>query len=137
MKAVKHTWFFNQPQQEVWNHLTTPELLEQWLMKNDFLPVVGHKFYFVGECEGNHKTYCEVTEITPYSRVAYSWLANSMKDGKPYTSMVVWTLTPKNDGTELQLVHDGFTVLEDAQAHNDGWTRIGQKMVQQLNAVAI
>jgi uncharacterized protein YndB with AHSA1/START domain len=138
-KEIKHSWFFNQSPQEVWEYLTKPELLEQWLMKNDFKPTVGRKFHFIGECndEGKAAAHCEVLEIIPYSRLSYSWQTNSVKDNKPFSSKVVWTLTPKNNGTELQLVHNGFTLMEDVIAHNDGWTRIGNKIVERLNAIKI
>ncbi len=136
---IKHTWHFNQSPQEVWEHLTKPELLEQWLMKSDFQPVVGHKFRFVGGCNHEDKAaaYCEVLEVTPYTRLSYSWQTSSLFDNKPFDSTVVWTLAPKDNGTELQLVHNGFTVLEDVIAHNDGWTRIANKLVEFLNAVKI
>jgi uncharacterized protein YndB with AHSA1/START domain len=138
-KEIKHNWHFNQSPQEVWEYLTNSELLEQWLMKNDFQPIVGHKFHFIGGCDHESKTtaYCEVLEIKPYSLLSYSWQANSVKDNKPFTSKVVWTVVQKGNGTELQLVHTGFTVLEDAILHNDGWTRIGNKMVDFFNAVKI
>src|SRR5580704_15289513 len=97
-KEIKQTWHFNQSPEEVWEYLTNPELLEQWLMKNDFKPVVGHKFSFIsprGEsCETGGVSYCEVLEINPFTRVSYSWRTNSVKDGKPYDSKVVWTLNP-------------------------------------------
>ncbi len=136
-KEIKHTWFFNQPKQEVWEYLTKPELIEQWLMKTNFQPIVGHKFYFIGECDGDGKAaaQCEVLEIIPYTQLSYSWRTNSIKDNKSYNSKVVWTLTPKENGTELQLIHNGFTALEDVIAHNDGWTRIGNKMFKFSNAI--
>jgi len=138
-KEIKHTWRFNQSPEEVWEYLTTPELLSQWLMKNDFQPVVGHKFHFIGECTGKDDAaaYCEVLEIKPYSRISYSWQTNSLYDGKPFDSTVVWTLVPKGNGTELQLLHSGFRAVEDAIAHNDGWTRIGNKMAELLNAIKV
>jgi uncharacterized protein YndB with AHSA1/START domain len=138
-KEIKHVWHFNQSPQEVWEYLTNPELIEQWLMKTDFQPIVGHKFHFIGGCSDAAKAaaHCEVLEVTPYTQLSYSWQTNSLKDNRPYNSKVVWTLTPKGNGTEMQLVHDGFTVLEDVLAHNDGWTRIGNKIVERLNAVAI
>ena len=136
-KEIKHTWHFNQSPQEVWEYLTKPELLEQWLMKSDFQPIVGHKFHFIGECNHEDKAaaYCEVLEVKPYTQLSYSWRTNSLKDNKPYNSKVVWTLFPKDNGTDLQLLHNGFTMLEDVIAHNDGWTRIGNKMVEFLNAI--
>jgi uncharacterized protein YndB with AHSA1/START domain len=136
-KEIKHTWRFSQSQEEVWEYLTKPELLSQWLMKTDFQPVVGHKFHFIGECtdKGDAAAYCEVLEVKPYSRLSYSWQTNSLYDGKPFDSTVVWTLIAKDNGTELHLVHNGFRAVEDVISHNDGWTRIGNKMVNFLNAV--
>jgi uncharacterized protein YndB with AHSA1/START domain len=138
-KEIKLKWHFNQSPQEVWEFLIKPELLGQWQMKTDFQPIVGHKFHFIGECnhEGKVAAYCQVLEIKPYSQLSYSWQANSVNDNKPFNSKVVWTIIPKENGTELQLVHTGFTVLEDVIAHNDGWTRIGNKMVGFFNVVKI
>ena len=124
-KEIKHTWFFNQSPQEVWEYLTKPELLEQWLMKTDFQPIVGHKFRFihVPKNESNYDgiVHCEVLEVNPVTKLSYSWKGNT-KDGKrTFNSNVVWTLIPKENGTELQLQHNGFTLLEDFISHNNGW----------------
>jgi len=140
-KEIRHNWHFSQSPEEVWDYLTKPELIEQWLMKSDFQPIPGHKFHFFGGCD--HKSdkepkpaaYCEVLEVKPFTMLSYSWQTNSLFDQKPFDSKVVWTLIPVANGTELQLVHNGFKVLEDVVAHNDGWTRCGNKMVEQLNAV--
>src|ERR1700733_15050481 len=97
-KEIKHTWHFTQSPQEVWEYLTKPELLEQWLMKSDFQPIVGHKFRFIGGCNHEDKAaaYCEVLEVNPYSQLAYSWQTNSLFDNQPYNSKVVWTLAAKD-----------------------------------------
>jgi len=130
-KAIKHTWHFNQSPQEVWDYLTKPELMEQWLMKSDFKPVVGHKFSFT--C--TKITYCEVLEVKPFSLLSYSWQANSAVGNKPFNSKVVWTLVPTESGTELQLVHNGFTVLEDYAGHDKGWTTLGKQLVELLSTI--
>src|SRR5204862_4385954 len=44
------------PPEKVWRALTEPRLIEQWLMKNDFQPIVGHRFKLTAdwgtvECE--------------------------------------------------------------------------------------
>ena len=118
-KEIKQTWHFSQSPQEVWEYLTKPELLEQWLGKSDFQPIVGYKFRFISPY-GND-SYCEVLEVKPFTRLSYSWQKNSAKDNKPFNSKIVWTLVPKENGTELQLVHNGFTALEDITAHENGW----------------
>ena len=128
-KEIKQTWFFKQSPQKVWEYLTRPELLEQWLMETDFQPVIGHKFRFI--C--SNTSYCEVLEVKPFTRLAYTWQAESAADHKPFNSKVVWTLLPKESGTELQLVHNGFTALEDVDGHNSGWIKTGKQLFELLN----
>jgi uncharacterized protein YndB with AHSA1/START domain len=118
-KAIRQSRRFSQSAEEVWEYLTKPVLIEQWLGKTDFQPIVGHKFQFTSPY-GNH-SYCEVLEVKPFTRLSYSWQKNSSKDNKPFNSKVIWTLVPGERGTELQLVHDGFTAMEDVSAHENGW----------------
>jgi uncharacterized protein YndB with AHSA1/START domain len=132
-KEIKHTWHFNQSPQKVWEYLTKPELLEQWLGKTDFQPIVGHKFRFISPY-GND-SYCEVLEVKPFTKLSYSWQKNSAKDKKPFNSKVVWTLVPKENGTELQLVHNGFTALEDFVGHENGWKTCLKQFEELLNTI--
>src|SRR6185437_6157295 len=117
MKEVNQIWFFNQSPQEVWDYLTKPELIEQWLMKTDFQPKVGHKFRFSHTVSDKNQydgtTNCEVLEVKPFTRLSYSWNGGLKDKSRSYESIVVWTLVPKETGTELQLQHNGFTELED------------------------
>ena len=130
-KAIRLTRRFSQSPEEVWEFLTKPELIEQWLGKTDFQPVVGHKFQFTSSY-GNH-SYCEVLEVKPFTRLTYSWQKNSSKDNKPFHSKVMWTLVPDEKGTELQLVHDGFTAMEDVNAHENGWNICLEQMTKLTN----
>jgi uncharacterized protein YndB with AHSA1/START domain len=118
-KEIKQNWQFRQSPQEVWEYLTKPELLEQWLGKTDFQPIMGHKFRFISPY-GND-SYCEILEVRPFTRLSYSWQKNSSKDNKPFNSEIVWTLIPTENGTVLQLVHKDFTAVEDVVAHENGW----------------
>jgi len=116
---INQTWHFNQPPQTVWQYLTTPELLGQWLGPTDFKPVVRHKFRFFSPY-GND-CICEVLQVTPFTKLCYSWQKNSAKDGLPFDSVIEWVLTPTETGTQLQLVHAGFKELEDVAPHQTGW----------------
>ena len=40
------------PPEKIWRALTQPHLIEEWLMKNDFKPVVGHHFNLRGDWGG-------------------------------------------------------------------------------------
>ncbi len=129
---IKQTWFFEQSPKEVWQYLTRPELIEKWLMKTNFKPIKGEKFQFTfiakPEAPYHGVVECEVLEIVPFSKLSYSWNGSTQDRGRNYSSVVVWTLVPKKDGTELQLNHNGFTVLEDILAHSNGWNSCLSKM---------
>jgi uncharacterized protein YndB with AHSA1/START domain len=137
-KDIHQTWFFQQHPSEVWEYLTKPELIEQWLTKNDFQPVVGHKFQFISSptADGdqpNH-AYCQVLEIIPLNRLSYSWRKGPKEEEITVDSVVTWTLTGKDGGTELQLQHAGFLLLEDSVAHDNGWNYCLNRMTELINS---
>lgn len=134
--AIRQTWSFDQPIQEVWEYLTKPELIAQWLMKNDFKPVVGHQFKFTFDAKPGSLydgvVQCKVLEVRPPSRLVYSWNGGSQDGSRTFESTVEWTLTRKNSETELQIVHDGFVVLEDINNHTGGWNKCLERMKELL-----
>jgi uncharacterized protein YndB with AHSA1/START domain len=124
-----------QPPEKVWKALTTAELIGQWLMPNDFEPVVGKRFTFktrpIGDWDG--VVQCEVLEVVPNRRLVYSWKggADSNDSGSNYgsklDSVVTWTLQPEGRGTRLRLVHTGFRSPQNDFAYDamsSGWSRI-------------
>ena len=131
-KDIKQTWNFNQSTKEVWGYLTKPELIEQWLMKCDFKPVVGHKFKFINNSKID--AYCEVLEIVPHKLLSYSWRKGKSEEEIRVDSVVTWTLIEKKGGTELHLHHTGFTLLEDTMAHSKGWDYCINRMIAHINS---
>ena len=59
------------PPEKLWRALTQPHLIAEWLMKNDFAPVVGHRFNLRGEWGG--VLDCEVLDIETNRMLSYSW----------------------------------------------------------------
>src|SRR5262245_4042258 len=51
------------PPEKIWRALTQPHLIEEWLMKNDFKPVVGHRFNLRGDWAA-----CWTARSSPSSR---------------------------------------------------------------------
>jgi uncharacterized protein YndB with AHSA1/START domain len=136
---IKQTWHFKQPPQEVWEYLTKPELIEQWLMKTDFQPIIGHKFRFTftpkDESQYEGTVHCEVLEVKPFTKLSYSWDGNAKDGSRTFNSMVVWTLIAKDNGTELQLQHNGFTVLQDILTHTNGWNACLKRFKELINVI--
>jgi len=94
------------PPDKIWRALTQPHLIEEWLMKNDFKPAVGHRFSLRGDWGGTLD--CEVLAIEPNRTLAYTW--NFAHDDPAYNlrSVVTFTLTPTNAGTRLRMEQSGF-----------------------------
>jgi uncharacterized protein YndB with AHSA1/START domain len=130
-KEIKQSWYLKQSPQEVWDYLTIPELLEQWLMETDFRPILTQKFRFI--C--NSIIYCEVLGIVPNKLLSYSWKEKSTTGETIIDSRVSWTLFEKDGGTELRLVHGGFTTTEDFTGHNNAWTALRPRLIDLLNTV--
>jgi uncharacterized protein YndB with AHSA1/START domain len=97
--------------QDVWIAITDPHALAEWLMPNDFQPVVGHKFTFqVDPMPGCvTETRCEVLEVDAPRRLVYTWLPVAKNGSVPASpSRVAWTLSPIPGGTRLVLEHTGL-----------------------------
>ena len=94
------------PPEKLWRALTQPHLIEEWLMKNDFKPAVGHRFNLHGEWGG--VLDCEVLAVEPNRTLSYTW--NFAHDDAAYNlkGVVTFTLTPTSTGTHLRMEQSGF-----------------------------
>ena len=118
------------PPEKLWRALTQPHLIEEWLMKNNFRPVVGHRFNLTGEWGG--VLDCEVLEVEPNKTLSYTW--NFKHDDAAYnlTSVVVFTLTPTRAGTRLRMEQSGFRPDQQQayQGAKGGWPQFFAKLEQ-------
>jgi uncharacterized protein YndB with AHSA1/START domain len=106
------------PPEKLWRALTQPHLIEEWLMKNDFKPVVGHRFNLARtpQPDVNIVVDCEVQIVELNRTLSYTWVAYGLD------SVVTWTLTPTNTGTHLRMEQSGF---RPDQRQAFGGARIG------------
>jgi uncharacterized protein YndB with AHSA1/START domain len=130
-KDIKQSLFFPQPTSKVWEYLTKAELLETWLAKTNFLPVLHHRFQ-VSSPVGND-AQCEVLEIKPEELLVYSWQKNSAQDNQPFRSVVTWILESEEEGTQLLLTHTGFIAEDDVISHTNGWNACLKLMTDLLD----
>ena len=116
------------PPERIWRALTDPQLMAEWLMKNDFAPVVGHRFGLRADWGA---VDCRVLALEPNRTLSYSW------DSQGLASVVTWTLTPSGTGTRLRMVQSGFRP-EQRQAYQGasyGWPRFFAALEQVLARV--
>jgi uncharacterized protein YndB with AHSA1/START domain len=139
-KSIKQQFFFPHSPEAVWDYLTKPELMEQWLMRNDFQPIVGLDFQFrtnpIPSMDFDGIVYCKVIEIVPFKKLSYSWKCGPGEGKITLDSVVEWKLQPTDKGTELFLEHSGFTKKENLSffhGFTDGWLKKFQKIADLLN----
>ena len=128
-KSIHHKYFFSHQPEVVWDYLTKAELIEQWLMKSNFLPIVGYDFTFttrpLPSLNFDGIVYCKVLEIIPFKKLSYSWKGGPGEGKITLDSIVVWTLQSKDNGTELVLEHTGFKETDFAMLSvmDEGWLK--------------
>jgi uncharacterized protein YndB with AHSA1/START domain len=122
------------PPEKIWRALTQPHLIQEWLMKNDFAPVVGHHFKLRGDWGG--VLDCEVLALEPNKSLSYTWNHAHSDMAFDLQSVVTFTLTPSRTGTLLRVEQAGFRP-EQKQAYGGaklGWKQFLEKL-QSLLAI--
>ena len=116
------------PPEKIWRALTQPHLIEEWLMKNDFKPVVGHGFNLRADWGA---VDCRVLAVEPNKTLSYTWGAHGLE------SVVTWTLTPTSTGTRLRMEQSGFRPdqPQNYQGAKYGWQRFFANLEQVLARV--
>src|SRR5271154_2592699 len=103
------------PLEKVWRALTQGSLIKEWLMDNDFEPVVGHRFSFRAKPvppQWNGVIESEVLVIEPGKKLSYSWGTLGVD------SVVEWTLVATEVGTMVRMEQTGFR--EDQELNYKG-----------------
>ncbi|WP_246242167.1 SRPBCC family protein [Glutamicibacter mishrai] len=130
MTRIEVEQFFPHPPAKLWKALTTPEIMEQCLMPNNFEPRVWHKFNFqtqpIEQTNFSGLIDCAVLELEPEKLLTISWADADSSNAMATT--VSWTFQPEGNGTRLFLVHAGFDLDDPHQAMarnimNGGWRR--------------
>jgi uncharacterized protein YndB with AHSA1/START domain len=110
---------------KVWRALTQPQLLEEWLMKNDFKPLVDHRFRLRADWGA---VDCRVLAVEPGKTLSYTWAAYGLE------TVVTWTLTPAGTGTRLRMDQSGFRPDQPQyyEGAKGGWPRFFAALEQLL-----
>jgi uncharacterized protein YndB with AHSA1/START domain len=119
------------PVERVWRVMIQPELIAKWLMRNDFAPIVGHRFTFRAQPVPGWSgiTNCVVKEVIPQQKIVYTWGDGSESDSGLQT-LATWTLSPEAGGTRIRLEHSGFREKDTGgyKGMGGGWPHIFERI---------
>lgn len=120
---------YQAPASHVWKAITDKDEMKLWYFDlPEFKPEVGTEFRFMGGPaeDRQYQHICQVTEVIPDQKIAYSW----RYDGYEGNTLVTFELFDEGGQTRLKLTHEG---LETFPADNpdfakenfaEGWTWI-------------
>ena len=124
-----------QPPPEVWQALTDPATLAQWMYPNDFVPRIGHTFTF--RVPPNPRIpdgvliHCQVLECDPPTRLVFSWSAGTLNN-----TQVSYRLEPHPAGTRLLFEHANFDLtIPGCEGAMRGLDYGYSKMFEKLSAI--
>jgi uncharacterized protein YndB with AHSA1/START domain len=113
--------------EKIWRALTQGPLIEEWLMANDFEPVVGKRFTLraTPSPHWNGVLDCEVLTVEPGQRLACTWNASGAEGRDGLKTVVTWTLHEADGGTRVRMEQSGFREQDAAnrQGANYGWQK--------------
>jgi len=134
MKIIKGEIVIEAPVSKVWEHITDPQKIADWLMPNDFEATVGKKFFL--DCPHEGIISCVVKEVVPNEKLVYSFQSKTPKAD----TLVTITLAQEGKATRVTLVHSGWDALPSAeqdQADNygGGWGSGLEKLRLQIERI--
>jgi len=130
MRAIRLTRTYNFPRDLVWTAIADSDALADWLMPNDFQPVLGHTFTFRTKPAPGFDgiVYAKVLDIAPPERLVLAW------NGGPLDTTVTFDLVAVTETeTRLTLIHEGFQGFSNLLPRiflGMGWKKLlGRKLV--------
>ena len=114
---------FPHPVEKVWQAITDPAAIAEWLFTCDFKPAVGHKFTFRTTPPPGSTwrgwTDMEVLELDPPTRMVWAWESADIDE----PTRVTFELSAVDGGTLLNLSHTGDSTSDDIASVSEGWPR--------------
>jgi uncharacterized protein YndB with AHSA1/START domain len=119
------------PPEKVWRALTQSHLIAEWLMENDFVPKVGHRFTFRATPLPGWSgiANCEVLAVDPPHLLSYRW-GDGTESASGLVTVVTWTLMPRDGGTLVRMEQSGFRTPDELafKRMGKGWPRVLERL---------
>jgi len=112
---------------KAWTAITNSDEMKKWYFDlPGFVPEKGYTFQFYGGDDKQYLHLCDVVDIVPGKKIAYTW----RYDGYAGNSLVTFELSPVGQKTRLTVTHTGLETFpadnpDFAKANFEaGWTEI-------------
>jgi len=135
--TAKASIVINAPASKVWEALTDPKLIKQYLFgtetKSDWKK--GSSITYTGEWEGKaYEDKGEIIDIIPGKLLHTTyWSSMSGKEDKPENYMnVIYELSPEGNATKLTITQDNNASQESAEHSESNWSSVLQTMKEML-----
>ena len=114
------------PPDQVFNAFTQASILQQWMGPGDVeciacevdLTVGGSYRIHMRSSDGDHVALGEYVEIVPNQKIVFTW---SWESGFVTNSLVTVTLSPRDGGTHVELLHEKLPDADTTGKHAHGW----------------
>ncbi|MHA6261557.1 SRPBCC family protein [Sporosarcina sp. CAU 1771] len=134
MADVTLDFQFTSSVKQVWKALTDSDMLEKWIWKNDFKPVIGEEFQFRSEPNEwwDGIVNGEVLAVEEPHLLSYTWASAGE------TTTITWTLKTSSDGgTHMHFEQTGFSEATKAtkgaiEGAKYSWTNFGGQLKKLL-----
>jgi uncharacterized protein YndB with AHSA1/START domain len=122
-KILTKSIHVNAPASKVWDALTNPEVIKQWLFGTTVISdwKVGSPILFTGVWQGTeYKDKGNILQLEKEKIFQYNYWSgfSGLADAIDNYSIISFKLTPVADGTELTLTHGNFPT-EIGYEHSD------------------
>jgi uncharacterized protein YndB with AHSA1/START domain len=129
-ESLRITRVIGAPRDAVWDAITQPEQMKQWMCPApNGVEVcsadvrVGGTYEIQMAVDGKrHKAVGTYREIEKPSRLVYTWDWRDSEMDAMGDTLVTIELNEVDGGTELVLVHEGLPAPDAKDGHEQGWT---------------
>jgi uncharacterized protein YndB with AHSA1/START domain len=135
--TAQATTLVNAPASKVWDALTNPSLIKQYLYGTEVTSdwKVGSPITYRGEWEGkSYEDKGEILQIEPDKLLVSTFWSSlaGLPDLPENYKTVRYELFPEADGTKLTITQDNNATQEEADHSTQNWTTVLDKLKELL-----
>jgi len=135
--TAQATTVVNAPASKVWDALTKPNLIKQYLFGTEVTTdwKVGSPITYKGEWQGkSYEDKGEILQIEPDKLLVSTFWSSlaGLPDLPENYKTVRYELFPEGDGTKLTITQDNNTTQEEADHSTQNWTTVLDKLKELL-----